>query len=412
MNHKKILNSLSSRIHLIYTWTKVLNTPFWALYTLLPFIMGKDLKASAWQIACFVSLKPMVSLFSPYWSAQIRHRPDRLRSNIMWSGFWGHLPFLFVPFIENPWYFVFASAIYMFFHRGGNPAWMEMLKVHVNEEKRHSVFVYGSIVYHVGGALFAILVGGILDGYVDAWKWMFPVTALLSFCSIFFQWALPVQTGHYETDASAIPVMETLKKPWSDAWVLIKARPDFARFQIGFMLGGVGLMLWAPVLPSFFIDVLRLNYKELSFALTLCKSIGYGTTLPLWSRWMNRCDIFSFSGFVILIAAFFPLGLIAAQWHIFCLYIAYFLYGVMQAGNELSWNLSGPIFAKHEDSSIFSAINSVTVGLRGSVTPPLGSLLYACTNVSTVLLLGGGFCLIAAWELYRSSLKEKECQVV
>src|ERR1700722_510591 len=105
-----------SKTRIAYTWTRILNTPFWALYTLLPFIMCKDLQATPWQIACIISLKPIVSLFSLYWSSQVKRRRDRLVSNIVWAGILGHLPFLFVPWISHPWFFIFASAVYMLFH--------------------------------------------------------------------------------------------------------------------------------------------------------------------------------------------------------------------------------------------------------------------------------------------------------
>ena len=188
----------------------------------------------------------------------------------------------------------------------------------------------------------------------------------------------------------------------------MQKRNDFFRFQIGFMLGGGGLMLWQPALPQFFIETLQLNYKELTIAMTLCKSIGYTLALPLWTRMMSRTDIFVFSGAVTLIAALFPIGLMAAQWNLIWLDIAYLLYGFMQAGSELSWNLSGPIFSKHEESSIYSGVNVVTIGVRGCISPPLGSYLCSLTNATTVLFIGGGFCLLATWQMYFSRQKEEE----
>lgn len=392
-----------SKTRLAYTATRLLNTPFWALYTLLPFIILKDLHATPWQIACIISLKPIVSLFSLYWSALIKRRRDRLRSNIIWAGILGHLPFLFVPFVHHPWYFVFASAIYMLFWRGVNPAWMEILKINVPEELRRSVFAYGSAFYHAGGAVLAIVMGWLMDDYFQAWRWLFPLTALISLFAIFFQLTLPLKQSFEEPEVTLptfFSLTEEFKKPWKDAWNLLHERPDFARFQIGFMLAGGGLMLWKPAEPLFFMETLQLNYKELSIAITLCKSIGYTLALPIWMRAMQRLDLFYFSSVVTALTAIFPLGLMAAQWNLMFLYAAYLLYGMMQAGSELSWNLSGPIFSRHEDSSTYSGVNVVTVGLRGCVAPPLGSILCNLTNAVTVLLIGGGFSLLATWQMY------------
>lgn len=406
-----ILDNYFTKTRLAYTSTRVLNTPFWAIYTLLPFIICKDLQATPWQIAAIVCLKPIVSIFSLYWSSQIKKRRDLLVSNIIWAGILAHLPFLFVPWVSNPWFFVFASAVYMLFYRGGNPAWMEVLKVNVPENSRKTVFAYGSAVYHLGGALLAIVIGWILDDSFQAWRWLFPLTALFAIGSIFFQSALPVKQikpDQLPPQTSHTTFKEQFQKPWREVWELIKQRPDFARFQIGFMLGGGGLMLWQPALPQFFMETLQLNYKELTFAMTLCKSFGYAMALPFWTRGMNKIDLFLFTSFVTGTAALFPLGLMAAQWNIVWLYAAYLLYGIMQAGSELSWNLSGPIFSKQEDSSTYTGVNVASVGLRGCVAPPLGSFICNLTNASMVLLMGGGFCLLATWYLFSNRQKEEK----
>ncbi len=408
---KTIVSDIYSRkTSLVYTWTRILNTPFWALYTLLPFIMCKDLHATPWQIACIVSLKPIVSLFSLYWSSQIKRRRDRLIPNIMWAGILGHLPFLFVPLISHPWFFVFASAIYMLFYRGVNPAWMEILKINVPEEARKKVFAYGSAVYHAGGAILVVVIGWLLDDYFQAWRWLFPLTALLALGAMIFQSTLPIKESSMNEPLvnPIFSLKDQFQKPWKDAWDLLKRRPDFARFQIGFMLGGGGLMLWQPALPQFFFDILHLNYKELTVAMTFCKSIGYTLALPLWAKAMNRFNLFIFSGTVTAIAALFPLGLMAAQWNLIWLYIAYLLYGIMQAGSELSWNLSGHIFSKQEDSSIYTGVNVVTIGLRGCIAPPLGSLICNFTSATMALLMGSGFCLLATWQMYLNRQKEEK----
>lgn len=404
-----------NKTRIAYTWTRILNTPFWALYTLLPFIMCRDLQATPWQIACIISLKPIVSLLSLYWSSLVRSRSDRLISNIVWAGILGHLPFLFIPWISHPWYFIFASSVYMLFYRGVNPAWMELLKVNVPEESRQKVFAYGSAIYHAGGAVLAIGIGIAMDDFFEAWRWLFPFTVLCSFGAIVLQTKMSVKNASDSIqDSQKQPLLsfkEQLQQPWKDAWGLMKERSDFAKFQIGFMLGGGGLMLWQPALPQFFFEILHLNYKELTIAITLCKSVGYIIALPLWTRLLNQMDIFLFSGTVTLIAALFPLGLIAAQWNLVWLYGAYLLYGFMQGGSELSWNLSGPIFSKQEESSTYTGVNVVAVGMRGCIAPPIGSLLCNLTTAPIVLATGGCLCLLATWRMYAASLTKEALQV-
>ena len=85
------------------------------------------------------------------------------------------------------------------------------------------------------------------------------------------------------------------------------------------------------------------------------------------------------------------------------LYGGYILYGIMQAGSEMSWHLSGPLFSKDEESSVYSNINVLTVGLRGCFIPILGSLLAYIFQASGVMIIGSALCLTASfWMAYYS----------
>ena len=154
-------------------------------------------------------------------------------------------------------------------------------------------------------------------------------------------------------------------------------------------------MIMQTTLPEFFMDVLHLSYKELALALALFKGTGFAFTSPLWAKYFSRTDIFRFSALVTLAASLFPVCLFLAQWNLLWLYVGYLIYGVMQAGSEMSWNMSGPIFSKEKDSSGFSSVNIMTVGLRGCVMPAIGSVIYQASTATNVFVIGGCLCLIA-----------------
>ncbi len=372
---------------------------------MLPFILYKDLGATPFQIALLITLKPLVAIFSMYWSYGIRERADRLRSNIVWATVLSYIPFLFVPFAANTWYLIAASGLFMLFNRGVIPAWMELLKSNVSENKRKRVFSWGSTFCYLGGGGFPFLIGWLLDGYFHVWVWLYPATALLGMLAIVFQWGLKTDSTEEKKDEIPTETWQHVVKPWHHAWTLIRRRRDFARFQWGFMFGGAGLMIMQPALPMFFVDNLKVSYTEIAVALTLCKGIGFALASPAWASWMNRIDIYRFSATVTTLAALFPVALVLVKFSMVYLFLAYIAYGIMQAGSELSWNLSGTMFAKNEDSSIFTGINVVMVGIRGCIAPPLGSLLCAPLGAEAVLLLGGGLCLAGTASLIYSRHK-------
>lgn len=389
-------NSSLQRTKYAYILTRLFDAPFWAIFNMLAFILYKDLHATPFQLAMLVTLKPLVSLFSSYWSASACNRRDRLIYGILLGRLLAYLPFFLYPWMDNPWFFVASFGFYMMFTLGSVPAWMEILKLNLPNKIREKVFSYAQISAYVIGGLLPYFLGSILDQYSEAWRWIFPFTALLGLTATFFQLRIQLQPDH-AAPSVVVPsnVSSHLLKPWKDTWNLLKTHSDFFKFQTGFMLLGGGLMIMQPVLTMFFVDELKLSYTEMALALAFFKGLGFFLGSPLWSTWINRVNIFYFCSVVALLASFFPFGLICAKFSLLFLYVSYFVYGFLQSGNELAWNLSGPIFSKEENSSGFTSVNVMAIGLRGCFIPFLGGLFGTFFNSGIVMMIGGIFCLLA-----------------
>ena len=399
-------NPSEARASEAFIWTSFLKAPFWAMYALLIFVLSKDLGATPLQITCLIALKPVVSLFSPYWSALIYKRPDRLRSNVALASLIGHAPFFFLPLYSQPWFLVGSGALFLMMKRGIIPAWMEILKRNVPEGKREKTFSMGSTLSYFGGVVLPIAFGRLMDLEPGSWKLLFPLTSLLSLAATGFLMRLPAEVA--PRDIPRFKIKESLIRPWKNSWNLLKTRPDFMRYQLGFMLGGSGLMLMQPALPVFFIGELNLSYTTLAIAIATCKGIGFISTSRIWASLIKRMGIYSLSAGVTLLAFLFPLILLAAKFQVSWIYVAYLVYGVMQAGSELSWHMSGPLFARDEDSSAYSSTNVIAVGVRGLFAPICGAILCKQTSPALALLLGGVFCLAACFQLLVSERKAQE----
>ncbi len=382
------------RTHRAYVWTRVLDTPFWGLFNLIPFILYKDLHATPFQLALLTTLKPLVSILSSYWSTRVHQTPGHLVPSIIYGRWIAYLPFLAFPFIHTSWYLIICFGLFMFLQLGMMPAWMELLKQNMPDQARGKVFSYTQAFGYLGGGLLPFALGWVLDAWLEAWHWMFPIAALIASSSYLWQRSILVNAG--KTSRKESTPSHPLLLPWKNAWDLLRNRPDFAKFQIGFMLIGSGLMIIQPALPVFFVDRLHLSYVEIGVAITLCKGIGFACSSPLWVNWIQRVNFFHFGAIIAALAALFPLLLVAAQSQIVWLYIAYLTYGLMQSGNELSWNLSGPLFSKQEDSSPFSSVNVIAVGVRGMFIPSIGAFCLAQFGSYTVLASCGILCLLAS----------------
>ncbi|HRD54953.1 MAG TPA: MFS transporter [Parachlamydiaceae bacterium] len=392
--------STFQRTRLAFICTRLLNTPFWALFVMLKFILCKDLHATEFQVTTFIVLAPLVSILSVYWSSSMNRRRDKLLSNVILANVLKHLPFFLFPFVQDVWFFVFAAAFFMLFHRSSTPAWMEILKLNLPKHAREQVFANGTAIAFLGDGFFCFLLGFLLDHYQESWRLLFPMTALISSLSLYFQIRIPILPKEDEEELKEIPFKEHLLAPWKNAWQICKERRDFTQFQIGFMiLGGGGLMIMQPALPTFFMETLNLSYMELSIVLTFCKGIGCALTSSFFARWINKVDIYVFGSSVTLIGFLFCFLLIAAKLHLVWLYAAYAVYGAMQAGSELGWNMSGPIFSKEQESSLYTNSNVLLVGLRGIFFPVVGGVLVVAFNPSLVIFFGGILCLLATFKL-------------
>jgi hypothetical protein len=169
------------------------------------------------------------------------------------------------------------------------------------------------------------------------------------------------------------------------------------------MLGGTGLILVKPALSSLFVDRLHLSYTEIATALNICTGLGFAATTPLWVKAFHRTDLFHFSCLVSLLAALFPFCILATSWHHSWLYGGYLLYGIMQAGSDLSWHMSAPLFARQQDSSLFTSTAMLAAGLRGCIVPALGAYLLTSTGITSTLICAAICSLLATYTAWRYS---------
>jgi len=379
-----------------FIWTRLFGLPFWALISALSMILYKEFHVSPWQLTLLVALKPASSLLAVYWSSYFYSN----RKNLVWSlvltNILRFIPFLFFFWIQSSLYVILAFGFYMTLSRGSMPAWMEIFKRHIPDESRSKVFALGNSIEYLGTALLPLLLGVMLDVDGNAWRWLFPSTAAIGLLSTLSLLRIPISL------TEEFPNQNQILLPWRRAWRLWANDRSFSRYQLGFMLGGAGLMIIQPILPIFFVDNLQLNYTQVMLAITICKGIGFAITSGFWSSYFNRTNIFIFSALVAGMAALFHPMLLAAQSFLPLLYFAYLGYGVMQAGSELSWHMSAVTFSKNQESLPYSEMNILSVGLRGLVIPFLGNFIFVLSGTATLFSLGSLLCLMGSGLLLRS----------
>lgn len=405
--HVGRMNALSKQKQMGWAliWSNLLSEPLFTLYSFIVFILYKDLGASAFQIALLTMLKPVVTILSFYWSAGLKGRSKKLKSNVLWAGFLMRAPFLLCPWFDSVWFVIGAAVNYMFFYRAGIPAWMEILKRSMGEGKRERSFSLSSALGYLEGVLLALACGGLLDRDPGTWKGLFFGAALIGMGVLWVQSRLVVEGEEVVEERPSLK--ELIIRPWRDSFQLMRGRVDFSRFQWGFMVCGFGLMLIQPALPLFAVDVLGVSYLEMAAAISIAKGLGFALSSPIWAKWVERVNVFRMASWVFLSIGLFTVLLSFSVWSVAWLYLAYFWYGVGQGGSHLVWNLSGPIFAGRDESSRYTGVNVVMAGLRGAVAPPLGGWLAVAFGPIAVLGMGGALCFYSGLRMLQSKFAKE-----
>lgn len=396
----------------IFVGSKLLSSPLEAMYGLLAFILCKELNASPLQITLLISAKPIMALFSFYGNLLLNGQPHRLKTLIRCCTLISFLPALLFPFISHIWFFILGFAVFMMANRAIIPAWSEIMRINLSDETRGKIFSRGSTANYLTTILIPILVSPWIDYYPDSWRLLFFIVGAIQSINLILISFIQIKDKPNSPDSSQTYNLRSLKSilldPWKNSLTLIKNHTDFKNFQLVFMLGGGGLILMQPAFPLFFKQTLQLSYTELTFATSFCKGLSFALSSPFWAKKLHQVSLHLFNSFVTLFAALFAFCLLGSAYYAYAIYAAYILYGVMQAGSELSWNLSGPIFSKEKDSTLFTGVNIAMVGLRGCFMPFLGEALFLLSNAETVFTCGGCLCLMAAmfsaW-LYQSAKK-------
>lgn len=373
-------------------WMNLSNEPFIVLYALLAFILRKDLNASLLQIAILTSLRPVLPVFSFYWSANITNFKNRLRLNLIGAWTLARLPFIFIPFLDNVWYLIFCCGVYELFNKSGIPALIEILKINIPKTLREKTYTFYFVLSFLESILLGIFMAGILDHFSSSWKLLCAFTALISLSSIFFQIRIPIRIGKLPKPPK-LKFSEHIFNPWKEAYSLLQKHSDFAKFQYGFMIGGFGLMLIAPSLSIFYVDCLNLSHSEVVTGRSILMGIGVVLSSYFWRLSLEKKTVAQLTKVILFGFSLYPVLLYFSQVHMIWFYFSFIVYGITQAGSHLLWNLSGTLFAKEEDSSPFSRVNILMLGLRGAIAPALGGLLCEFFGPASVLLIGAFICL-------------------
>ena len=370
----------------LYLLNTIVSGPLEVLFTLLIFIISTHLGATPFQLMVMASLKPITSLFSFYASTLLHNHPHRIRIYLFTNTLIGCLPCLFFPFIDNVWYYVLSFALYMATYRASYPAWVEVLKNHLELPKMSRIISRGTSIEYGIMIFLPLLISRGIDTSPSIWKWFYITAALLKISSLLLIVRLKTEAATTETAKASLNINSLIVEPLSKGWRLLRTDRRFVHYLIIFFVGGIGIVGTQSILPSFFKNDLKLSYTKLALAFSFCKGLSFLASAPFWAKFLTRRSLYVLNCSINLFTCLFFGFLLASNFGLFWLYLAYLSYGTMRSGFALSWNMSGAVFSGKEESFAYSSMNLALVGVRGVICPFLGYLLFSLSNANIVFL--------------------------
>lgn len=399
----------TSNFQKLYLINKCLCSPLEAMFSILVFIVSKDAGATPLQIAVFTASKPVVSLFSLYLCSLIVNKPHRIRPFLMTINLIGCLPCFFFSLTDDPWFYIASFALFTTASRASVPAWSEILKSTIGLNKIAKCVSIGTSINYTAILFLPLIVSFWMDQNATIWKIVFCTFALLQMINVFVV-LLKVKLEAQPVISHKQPIY--LLVPWKQAWETLKASPPFAHYLLMFFLGGAGLVAMQSVLPIYFKESLNLSYTQLTLAFSFCKGISFLASSPFWAKYANRMSLFLLNCAVNLLSCLFIAFILTSKFYLGWLYIAYLMYGAMQSGCEISYTVSGPVFSREKESTPYSNLNLILVGLRGFLSPILGQVIFINYGSFSVFFTAFVLCLaslIYAFWLDRFYAKQSFC---
>ncbi len=185
---------------------------------------------------------------------------------------------------------------------------------------------------------------------------------------------------------------EFLYSPLTDMIKLLKARPDFLRFETAFMCYGVAFMMLLPVVPLYLVDDLKFSYQQIGLARGTIYTFAMIMTVQMFGRLFDRTTPHRMGIIIFLLLTLYPLGLLLALQfegivRQVLVYISFAVFGIAMSGLVVLWNLSSIRFSGGEDSNIYQSVHVFATSIRGSFAPLVGLTVMSLFGRPTALLV-------------------------
>lgn len=259
---------------LLFYGSRLFCSPLEAIYTLLIFIVSKELNASLLQLTLLASLKPITSIIAFYVTSIASRHSFQARNLLICLNMIGCLPCFMFPFVDNVWYYISSYAVFITTVRVIFPTWNQILKSKVGLHNLAGVISKGTSINYSLLIMIPLIIAHWMDQYPLLWKQLFALFGMFQVVNgiILLKLQSPLDSSVHVVHDS-ISIKNYLLFPLQAGWKVLNEQTAFSQYLLLFFLGGMGLVMIQPILPLFFKDNLHLSYQDLALAFSFCRGL-------------------------------------------------------------------------------------------------------------------------------------------
>ena len=387
------------------------------------FVFLKSIRGSSYELGFLLQFAALVFLFLVLF-IEFRKRIRNKKRMLRITGLITRLPlvalFFFPSFAsayESQFYHIVFLGIFLVYYLGNAiiyPSINVLLKTNYRHENFGKLYAYTSSLNKLIMLVITFAYGMLLDYNFYAFRYVFPVAALLGITSIF------ILTRIDDSKLVYIPGNESLlvsirKSIKNNLRILVINKP-FRDFELGFMLYGFAYMTTEPVINMFFYEGLMLNYSSVAFYKNAYNIIAI-ILLLFTGRWIGKMDPRKFAALTFLSLLFYILFMMLAQYlpgHFYLgnikiyymLILSFASYGYFAGTMVLVWNIGSAYFCKPEEADDYQSNHLFLTGVRAIFAPLMGVWLFNMIGFTGTFSLAIGFLVLSMWTMYYSYKKQ------
>jgi len=234
-----------------------------------------------------------------------------------------------------------------------------------------------AVTYSILMALTAAGIGLAMEFDPRAWRWLFPITAVLGFAAAWRYRHFTVR-GRGRLLREEAAAGGGRKTRLADAIAVLRRDRWYRRYMATMFLFGSGNLMVIALLVVILTEQLGLPRFQQVLITTSVPLIAVSLMTPFWARRLDRMHVLEYRAvhswmFVLAMACFAPGAIFGQAW---LFWVGALILGSAFAGGKLGWNLGHNDFASDAHSTLYMAIHVTLTGIRGLLAPLVGVGIY------------------------------------